>query len=136
MKTARKKAPTTVDSTTFCQHLTEWYCFLQPDGRLVGDRDERAASNLCKTGLNGVYSIIIALYWWISGSHASHVVHVKTQSITCQMLVDDLDWTINSFPLENEGQPTATMSKTAALGKRKTNDSSGQRVAKRTRRTE
>src|SRR5882757_11117507 len=108
IKSKKKNIPPDVDADKYSSSFIAWWIAIQPSWRVADDGSFIYATPageewqlLHKGGSAGLYTVVVALSWWIKALPAGDL------SSRAWNAVSDVQWVINQI---SEIQPTATVS--------------------------
>ena len=117
MKCGRKPPIYSVDTQRFSNALKTWWYKLQPDERGEGGQHRPTVplpptswSLLARSGRNGLFLVILSLFWW---RHSLDKVSDEAVRLASRQewehLVGDVNWTLNAIEKSGSETPTGSM---------------------------
>ena len=96
IKNKKKDSPPEVDADEFGSSFMAWWIAIQPNWRLSNDAtfiydvpNDEDWCLLCKGGSAGLYTVVVALSWWVGALPA------EPPSLRAWSAVRDVQWVIN-----------------------------------------
>lgn len=99
IKTGRAVEPTIKSAAAFGEQWWQWYLELQPAGRAQEDGslqrvvlDKAEWSELYKGTINGMYSLLASLAWWLKAANPA-----RTPKVEVSKVLDDVSWVLEAM---------------------------------------